>query len=74
VSLDRGERQIKLPRKIGKVYCVQDRKFVGQIKTVTVSLNPDGKYFASILVDDGKETPIASSEGKAMGACHICDE
>ncbi|MGL5075187.1 MAG: RNA-guided endonuclease InsQ/TnpB family protein [Waterburya sp.] len=67
---------IKLPGKVGKVHCKQDRKFDGQIKTVTISLNPDGKYFASVLVDDGKETPLASMEGKAvgidLGLTHFC--
>jgi putative transposase len=58
---------IKLPGKVGKIYCKQNRTFEGKIKTTTVSLNPDGKYFVSILVDDGKETPDASIEGKAIG-------
>jgi putative transposase len=74
VKLDKD--YIKLPGKVGKIYCKQDRKFDGQIKTVTVSLNPDGKYFASVLVDDGKETPQASSKGKAigidLGLTHFC--
>jgi len=67
---------LKLPGKIGLIYCKQDRKFDGQIKTVTVSQNPDGKYFASLLVDDGKETPMIKSEGKAigidLGLTHFC--
>jgi putative transposase len=67
---------LKLPGKIGKIYCSQDRKFDGQIKTVTVSLNPDGKYFASILVDDKKELPQSSTKGKAigidLGLIHFC--
>lgn len=33
------------------------RKFEGKIKTVTVSRTPTGKYFASILVDDGVDIP-----------------
>ncbi|MGF1589014.1 MAG: RNA-guided endonuclease InsQ/TnpB family protein [Pleurocapsa sp.] len=74
VKLD--SNYIKLPGKVGLVYCQQDRTFEGQIKTVTVSQNPDGKYYASILVDDGKETPIASTEGKAvgidLGLTHFC--
>ena len=67
---------LKIPGKIGKVYCKQDRQFDGQIKTVTVSQNPDRKYYASVLVDDGKETPTPSSEGKAvgidLGLTHFC--
>ena len=57
---------LKLP-KIGLVYCVQHRQFEGKIKTVTVSKNPDSKYYASILVDNEKENPKPSSEGKAIG-------
>lgn len=67
---------ILMPGKVGKIYCQQERKFDGIIKTVTISLNPDGKYFAAILVDDGKETPTLSSEGLAigidLGLTHFC--
>ena len=67
---------IKLPGKIGSVYCKQERKIDGAIKTVTVSLNRDGKYLASVLVDDGKEIPETSTEGKAvgidLGLTHFC--
>jgi putative transposase len=58
---------IKLPGKVGTIYCKQNRAFQGKIKTTTVSLNPDGKYFVSILVDDGKNLPISSVEGNAIG-------
>jgi putative transposase len=58
---------LKLPGKVGLVYCLRHREFQGVIKTVTVSKNPDGKYYASILVDDGKETPNLSTNGKAIG-------
>ena len=67
---------LKLPGKVGLVYCRRHRDFDGTIKTLTVSKNPDGKYFASVLVDDGKETPEPSSEGKAigidLGVSHFC--
>jgi putative transposase len=67
---------LKLPGKVGKIYCQQDRKFIGQIKTVTVSQNPDGEYYASVLVDDGKKTPLATTEGKTigidLGLTHFC--
>lgn len=29
--------------------------------------NSDGKYYASLLVDDGLDKPEASTEGKAIG-------
>ena len=58
---------LKLPGKVGLVYCLRHREFEGTIKTVTVSKNPDGKYYASVLVDDGKETPNLSTNGKAIG-------
>ncbi|GGA08106.1 RNA-guided endonuclease TnpB family protein [Okeania sp. KiyG1] len=57
---------LKLP-KIGLIYCVRHREFDGKIKTVSISKNSDGKYYASILVDDGEENPKLSSEGKAIG-------
>ena len=67
---------LKLPGKVGLIYCKQDRKFDGQSKTVTVSLNPDGKYYASVLVDDGRELAQLSTEGKAigidLGLAHFC--
>jgi putative transposase len=34
------------------------RKFDGQIKTVTISKTPTGKYFASILVDNKEMLPV----------------
>ncbi len=58
---------LKLPGKVGSVYCVRHRDFEGTIKTVTVSKNPDGKYYASILVDDGQNNPEQATEGKAIG-------
>ena len=58
---------LKLDQKIGNVYCRIHRRFTGNIKTVTISLEPDGKYYASILVDDGEDTPKPSTVGKAVG-------
>ena len=58
---------LKLNQKIGKIYCRRHRDFEGAIKTVTISKNPDGKYYASVLVDDGLDQPKATTEGKAIG-------
>lgn len=57
---------IKFP-KIGKVDAVIHRDVEGAVKTVTVSMNAKGQFFASVLVDDGKETPNQSMDGKAVG-------
>ncbi len=61
-----GEKSIKLPI-IGEVNCKIHRTFDGTVKTVTVSKNPDGKYFASILVDDGIPSVETTQKGKAIG-------
>jgi putative transposase len=58
--------KINLP-KIGLVHCQRHRNFEGDIKTVTVSRNPDGKHFVSVLVDDGKANPELVSVDKAIG-------
>ena len=67
---------LKLPGLVGSIYCQQDRPIVGQIKTVTVSQVADGKYYASILVDNGQEIPTPSVDGKAvgidLGLAHFC--
>ncbi|WP_440955285.1 IS200/IS605 family element RNA-guided endonuclease TnpB [Methanosarcina sp. Mfa9] len=47
---------IKLP-KIGELKAVLHRAFEGKLKTATLSRTSTGKYFISILVDDGKEVP-----------------
>lgn len=57
---------INLP-KIGLVYCQRHRNFEGDIKTVSVSRNPDGKYFVSVLVDNGQANPELVPVGKAVG-------
>jgi putative transposase len=58
--------KINLP-KIGLVQCQRHRDFEGAIKTVTVSRNPDGKHFVSVLVDDDKANPELMPVDKAIG-------
>lgn len=59
--------EIKFPGKLGVVTAKVHRDIVGKVKTVTVSRNPDGRYFASMLVDDGTATPQSDSDGKIIG-------
>ena len=56
VHVDQERRRIKLP-KIGWVKYGNNRKFEGDVRSVTVSVTPSGKYHVSVLVDDGKELP-----------------
>ncbi|MCY7320597.1 MAG: transposase [Phormidesmis sp. CAN_BIN36] len=57
---------LKLP-KLGVITAKIHRTFEGRLKTVTVSLTPSGKYFASLLFDDEQPDVEASGEGKAIG-------
>ncbi|MGB3237638.1 MAG: RNA-guided endonuclease TnpB family protein, partial [Geitlerinemataceae cyanobacterium] len=61
-----GDSFIKLPI-IGEVHCVIHRTVDGTVKTVTISKNTDGKYYASILIDDGLKAPESHTNGKAIG-------
>ncbi len=53
--------------KIGDVKAVIHRPIDGKVKTVTISKNCSGQYFASILFEDGKEKPQPTTDGKAIG-------
>ena len=67
---------LKLPGRVGLVYCRRHRNFEGTIKTVTISKNADGKYYASVLVDDNLDKPKPSTDGKSigidLGLTHFC--
>lgn len=57
VSVNLDNNKARLP-KIGWVKFFPDRKFDGKVCSATVSKTPTGKYFISVLVDDGKEIPV----------------
>ena len=58
---------VKLPGKVGTVKAKIHRLIEGAIKTVTVSLDPSGKYYASILTEAEGENPAPLTEGKVIG-------
>lgn len=58
--------KVYLP-KIGHIKAVVHRELAVDIKTVTVSRDPSGKYFASILCESGAEAPVVSLNGKMLG-------
>jgi len=57
---------LKIP-KIGEVKAKLHRRLEGKLKTVTISMDKIGKYYASLLFDDGLPELEISSEGKAVG-------
>jgi putative transposase len=59
-SVDFGQRWIKLP-KISKIRTIFHRVFTGKMKYATVSVTSTGKWFVSILVDDGEAEPAPVS-------------
>lgn len=62
-----SDSAIKFPGNLGTVKTKIHRDCVGKLKTVTVSRMPDGRYYASLLLDDGIDKPESSNEGKAIG-------
>jgi putative transposase len=58
---------VQFPGQVGKVKAKLHRNIEGTIKTVTVSLEPSGKYLASILTESEGENPTASTVGKVIG-------
>jgi putative transposase len=58
---------VQLPGKVGKVKAKFHRVIEGKIKTVTVSLDPSGNYFASILTEFEGEKPEVSTDGQVIG-------
>jgi putative transposase len=62
-----SDKEIKFPGLLGTVAAKVHRSVEGALRTVTVSRMPDGRYYASLLIDDGIAKLEQSSEGKAIG-------
>ena len=58
-----SDRYIKLP-KIGLVRVKKHRDFDGLIKSVTVSKNPSGKYYVSVLVEQEEKEKLPTAGSK----------
>ncbi len=58
---------LKFPGKVGVLQTKLHRKIEGKIKTVTISMTPSGKYFASILIELEGKNPDKSARGKVAG-------
>ncbi|NEO24245.1 RNA-guided endonuclease TnpB family protein [Moorena sp. SIO4A5] len=58
---------LKFPGKLGVVKAVIHRPLDGEIKTVTVSKTPSGKYYASVLMEYDYSSSKVSKDGKTIG-------
>lgn len=58
---------VKLPGGIGNIPAKIHRPIEGKLKTVTVSKDPSGKYYASILSELETDNPEVSTEGNVVG-------
>ena len=66
VKIDDGN--LKFPGKVGVIKTKFDkRKIEGEIKTVTISMTPSGKYFASVLTQLEGDNPKPNHDGKVAG-------
>jgi len=59
--------RLKFPGKLGIVKAVIHRPLDGEIKTVTVSRDPSGKYYASVLMEYESKGTKPSTNGKVIG-------
>ncbi len=57
---------LKIP-KVGLVKAKITQAIEGQIKTVTISVTPSGKYYAAIGLDLGEQEVATSTEGAVLG-------
>lgn len=62
-SITISDKYIKLP-KIGLVRVKKHRDFDGIIKSVTISQNPSGKYYVSVLVNCEEREKLQQSENE----------
>ena len=59
---------LKFPGKVGVIKTKFDKRQIeGEIKTVTISMTPSGRYFASILTLVEGDNPKPSHDGKVAG-------
>jgi putative transposase len=70
-----GSNGIKIPQ-VGIIKASIHRLFDGQLKTVTITKTPTGKYYASLLFDTEQEIPEVVVTGKVvgidLGVKHFC--
>ena len=75
-SVSAGDNWIKIP-KLDRIKARIHRALTGTVKSITLSRTPTGKYYASILTDDGASAPTPAQTldrvvGIDMGLTDLC--
>lgn len=75
-SVSSGGNWIKIP-KLDRIKARIHRDLIGTVKSITLSRTPTGKYYASILTDDGAIAPTPAQTldqviGIDMGLTDLC--
>lgn len=80
-KIDVGAASIAVPKCPGRIEAVVHRQTLGELKSITLSRTPTGKYFASCLFEDGQDVPelpkVVPAEaviGIDVGLTHIAIE
>lgn len=55
---------LTIPKLDSKIKLLQSEPFIGNIKSLTISKTPDGKYYASIVVDPEEKEMSTKPDGK----------
>lgn len=78
MSVDCGDNWIKVPKLKQPIKARMHRKVDGKLKSITLSRSMTGEYYASLLHDDGQETPAPIHDldasqvlGLDMGLTHL---
>lgn len=63
ITIKVSDKYITLP-KVGQVRIKKHRDFDGKIKNATVSKNPSGKYYVSVLVEQEEKEKLPTTDSK----------
>jgi len=74
-----GDNRVTIPKCPGHIEAVVHRQTAGELKSITVTRTPTGKYFASCLFDDGQLVPerpkvVEQIVGIDVGLTDVCVE
>jgi len=60
-KIDFKQKKVRIPKFKEGIKFDAHREFIGEVKTCTISRTPTGKYFISILIEDGNSLPTKAT-------------